>query len=299
MECCVPYFFMPMTTPYWQPIRPEDGYIDLHLHTTHSDGRSTPQQVVADAKRKGLRAIAITDHDTVSGVRDMMAFAKDAAIECLAGIEISAHAEGEGDLHLLGYGIDPDHAGLLDTLQHQKDARFRRIAQIVARLQELGVMITIDHVMEAAGGSRSLGRPHIARAIMTAGYAASQSEAFDRYLGRGKPAYIPKNTLSVQRAIAAITQAGGIPILAHPGLMRKDYLIPDLVKSGVRGLEVFHSEHNDEDVRRYANMVMDYHLLATGGSDCHGKNGRSELLIGTVFVPYELFRQLRATLMNQ
>lgn len=286
-------FFLPMT-PYWHPLRPEDGRIDLHLHTTHSDGRSTPQQVVADAKRVGLRAIAITDHDTVSGIPDMIKFASEAEIECLAGIEISAHAEGHGDLHLLGYGINPDHAELLSLLQRQKEARFRRLAQIVARLQELGVMITVAQVLETATNSHSPGRPHIARAMTLAGYAASPDEAFDRYLGRGKPAYIPKNNLSVQQALDAITQAGGIPILAHPGLTRKDHLIPELVKSGVQGLEVFHSEHNADDVRRYTRMVMKYDLLATGGSDCHGKKDRAELLIGTVCVPYELFRHLQA-----
>lgn len=281
-------------TPYWHPVRPEDGSIDLHLHTTHSDGRSTPQQVVADAKCKGLRAIAITDHDTVSGISEMMAAANEAGIECLTGIEISVHAEEHGDFHLLGYGIDPNHSGLLSLLQHQKEARLHRFEQIVAQLHALGVNITVEQVHAIAGSSQSLGRPHIARAMLAAGDVASIDEAFERYLGRGKPAYIPKHTLSVHQAISAITQAGGVPVLAHPGVTRKDHCIPELIKLGVQGLEVFHSEHDAEDVRRYTRLVMKYGLIATGGSDCHGKKEHSEPLIGTVFVPYQLFSHLQA-----
>ena len=285
---------MTASLPYWEPISPDDGFIDLHLHTIHSDGRYTPQSLVAAAARKGLRAIAVTDHDTVSGIRETADFAAKAGIELLSGIEISTMTEEYGELHLLGYGIDPNHAGLRCALEHQKQMRLRRIEQVLERLSELGILISMETLLRQAGFSNSPGRPHIARAMIEAGYAASFEDAFHRYLGKGKPAFLAKTSMSHQQAIEIIAQSGGIPILAHPGLARKDNVIPALIDMGLRGLEVFHSEHAPEDARRYTEMVTTYGLLATGGSDCHGGKDDALPLIGTVAVPYALFSRLQA-----
>lgn len=279
-------FLMPPSTA--------ESYIDLHVHTTHSDGRYSPQQVIQAAVDRGLRAIAITDHDTVSGLAAGAQAAARVGIEFVPGIEISAYTPEDGEIHVLGYFLDPAHPGLTAALDHQRTVRIRRIEQMIARLTGLGVSVSIDAVRQAAVGSAVMGRPHLARVLVQQGVVASEDQAFDRFLARGRPAFALKAGLSHQAAIQAILRAGGLPIYAHPGLDRNDALIPRLIQFGLRGLEVWHSEHSAADVRRYQALVAQYGLLATGGSDCHGGGAHAQPLLGTVPAPYRLLDQLRA-----
>ncbi len=279
--------------PYWHPVVSSEGYIDLHLHTNHSDGQFSPEQLVAVAAEKQLRAIAVTDHDTVSAVRETEHWARKRGIECLSGVEISACTAEDGEIHILGYRVDPDSPVLLEALMRQKRVRLERIRGMVERLHELGVQVAFDDLQELAGNASAIGRPHLAGVLLRQGVVSSVEEAFDRYLAKGKPAFVPKMGLSYREAIEAVLKAGGIPIYAHPGLERKDDLLPKLLEMGLRGLEVFHSEHLPEDVRRYTRFVTEHGLLAGGGSDCHGGGPKWGLLIGTVPVPYRLFEYLK------
>ncbi len=279
--------------PYWHPVNPADGYIDLHLHTTHSDGQLSPKQLVEMAAQKHLRAIAVTDHDTVSGIRATKYFAHQHGIQFVEGVEISAYTEKDGELHILGYRIDPESPVLLKALEYQKRVRRHRIQQMLVRLQKSGVNIPFESVQQSARQGVPIGRPHLARALMRYGVVASADEAFERYLARGRSAFVPKVGLTHQQAIMAILDSGGIPVYAHPGIEHKDDLIPKLQQLGLQGLEVFHSEHSPEDVSRYTDMVIKRSLLATGGSDCHGRGSKGDLLIGTVQIPYNLLDALR------
>ena len=279
--------------PYWYPLTPSEGHIDLHLHTKHSDGQFTPEQLVVTAAKKGLRAIAVTDHDTVSAVREGEHWAAKFGLGFLSGVEISACTAEDGEIHILGYRIDPESPDLLAALARQKKVRLERIRRMLERLCELDIRITYEDVRELAGNASAIGRPHLAKAMLRNGAVSSIDEAFDRFLAKGKPGFVPKMGLSFGEAIEAILAAGGIPIYAHPGLDRKDEILPKLLDMGLRGLEVFHSDHSPEDVEHYSRLMMRHGLLASGGSDCHGGGPKWELLIGTVPVPYRLFEYLK------
>ena len=279
--------------PYWHPISSSEGFIDLHLHTNHSDGQFSPEQLVLTAAAKQLRAIAVTDHDTVSAVLESEHWAMKYGIEFLSGLEISACTEEDGEIHILGYRIDPASHALMEALARQKRIRLERIRRMVERLHELNIGIAFEEVQELAGQASAIGRPHLARALMRRDVVSSLDEAFERYLAKGKPGFVPKMGLSFREAIEAILAAGGIPIYAHPGLERKDELLPKLLTMGLRGLEVFHSDHSPDDVQHYTELVMQHGLLASGGSDCHGGGTKWKQLIGTVPVPYRLFEYLK------
>lgn len=270
-----------------------EGYIDLHLHTTHSDGLYSPEQLVQSAVNKHLRAIAITDHDTVEGIPETAFFAQKYHIEFVPGVEISAYTPEDGEIHLLGYFLDHTNSALLQTLHQQKMRRVDRIVRMVERLRLLGFDIHLDMVRAFAGKKGTIGRPHLARAMVYCGIASSIDDAFKEFLSRGKPAFVPKANITYREAIQAILEADGIPILAHPGLSKKDRIIPTLIELGLRGLEVFHSDHTPDDVQRYMQMVEELDLLATGGSDCHGSGKTPRPLIGTVPVPYYLLDRLK------
>ncbi len=282
----------PLPTQLNIPARYPEGTIDLHVHTTHSDGHSSPQDVVRRAASLGLRAIAVTDHDTVSALQETAELAVESGIELVPGVEVSAYTEENGEAHILGYFIDPANRQLIDTLAHRSLIRQQRIEQMIARLQELGGDITADHVWLLANGT-SIGRPHLARAMVQKGMAASIDDAFDRYLAHGKAAFVAKDGFSYRDAIQMIVSAGGVPVYAHPGLKRNDCLLRRLIEHGIRGLEVFHSEHSADDIQRYQSIARENGLVITGGSDCHGANGERVPLMGTVHVPYALLDTLR------
>jgi len=249
---------------------------DLHTHTTASDGTMSPAVNVRLAWEAGLGAVAITDHDTVSGVAEALAEGARLGIEVVPGVEISTVA-GNQDIHVLGYYIDIEQPLFLSRLASLRETRDQRNELIIARLQQLGVAVTMSEVRkEAAGDQRrgdTIGRPHIAAVLLRKGYVASIQEAFDRYLASGAAAYVNPPRIAPETAIAWIRAAGGAAVLAHPGLYDDDALVESIVQAGVDGIEVFHADHTSEDEQRYALLAERYDLVATAGSDFHGERG--------------------------
>ncbi|MBW2407779.1 MAG: PHP domain-containing protein [Deltaproteobacteria bacterium] len=278
--------------------------VDLHIHTTASDGTFTPEQVISHAHQLRLKAIAITDHDTVAGSKEALGSGVPPSLGFLTGVEISATPPpfypGSGSFHLLGYSIRLDDPNLNRTLEKLQQARKNRNPAIINRLNELGISITLDEVRKEAGVAQ-LGRPHIAQLMVKKGVVASINEAFDQFLGTGKPAYVDKQRVECFKAIEIIQDAGGVPVLAHPGLLdyqtenQLDELIGKLKKAGIQGVEVYYSGHTPDQTRLYAALAQRHDLLMTGGSDFHGAI-QPEIEMGSgqgdLIVPYELFKKL-------
>ena len=259
--------------------------VDLHIHSTISDGTLTPQQIVQVAQEKGLTAIAIADHDVVAGVEPAMQAARGSGLQVIPAVEISTEHHGS-EIHLLGYFIDIESPGLLEKLHKIREARRRRARQIVQKLNKLGVGITVADVA-AQAGQGSTGRPHIAAALVKAGYVSSSQEAFARYLTPGRPAYVPRYRLSPSEAVQTITQAGGLAVLAHPSIDNAEKYIDELREEGLGGLEAYHTHHTDAQTRRFLQLADKLGLLVTGGTDSHGPRGPSPVEIGSVPVPDE------------
>jgi predicted metal-dependent phosphoesterase TrpH len=275
--------------------------IDLHTHSTASDGSYTPAEVVRLAKEGGLTAVALTDHDTVDGLPEAVAAGEKFGVEVIPGVEISAQFPG-GTMHILGLFVQY-HNGLLDQrLAVLKQARIDRNPRIIAKLNALGIPITMARVNEISGGGQ-VGRPHIARALMEAGYVQDLQEAFDKYLGWHKPAYVSKFRFPPDQALAMIREAQGIPILAHPftlGLgsaFALKNLIIELKGLGLAGLEVYYSEHTPEQEALYLKLARELDLQISGGSDFHGLN-KPEITLGSMpsqdKLTYNLVEALKA-----
>jgi len=250
------------------------GRADLHIHTTASDGVSSPEEVVRLAKQAGLAAIAITDHDTVAGVREAREAGDKLGITVVSGVEISTQMQGK-DIHLLGYYIDIEDELLLSRLERLRSVRDRRNEMIIEKLNEQGIQITLSEVWHTVkkkpGEDLTIGRPHIAEALVHMGVVRSISEAFDRYLGEGGSAYVSPERIAPQEAIRWIHEAGGSAVIAHPGLYGDDELVARIIDSGLDGIEAYHSDHSPEEESRYAAMAERAGLLATAGSDYHGE----------------------------
>lgn len=247
-------------------------YADLHSHTTFSDGALTPEALTALAARRGVRVLAVTDHDTTAGLTRAAAGARAAGLTLVTGIEISAHWTRE--VHVLGHFIDPEHPALLAALAQRATERQARVREIGARLASAGVPIDVDALLaEVAGQAGNVGRPHVARALLAAGHVASLDEAFRIYLGRDGLAYVPVPRLDAPTAIALIHDAGGTASLAHPGIEGIDEQLPALVEAGLDGLEIRHPAHDADRVSRYAGLAGLLRLCPTGGSDFHGPDG--------------------------
>src|SRR5262245_53060298 len=277
------------------------GVIDLHTHTTHSDGSATPEELIKEACAKGARAIAITDHDTVTAISEARAAAELSGIEFIAGIEISAEFS-PGTMHLLGYCIDEESASFKKKLDELKQARENRNPQIASRLQQLGFDVRYDEVTRIAG-NEVVGRPHFARLLVDRGYVASIQEAFDRFLKKDAPAYVEKERLSPPDSIGLIHEAGGVAVLAHPSSLdlssfeQVNELIGELVDCGLDGIEAVYSRHSPAQRASYAEIAARHRLLVTGGSDYHGSYKPDISLVtglGDLRVPYELLEALRA-----
>lgn len=260
------------------------AFADLHLHTNFSDGTYTPEELVSHAGRHGLAAMSLTDHDTVEGCTRMATACKEAGIEFLTGTELTADLNGI-ELHLLAYCIDIDDPKLLSEVSRYQTVRQDRIREMVARLNRLDIPLKADAVFQIAN-CRSPGRPHVARALVQAGLCGSMDEAFDRFLKVNRPAWVPKSKMSAIDSIKLIHEAGGVAVMAHPGLNRTDDIIPALVEAGLDGIECFHSKHSTSTSQHYLELADKYHLLVTGGSDCHGMN-KGKPLIGTIKLPYQ------------
>jgi predicted metal-dependent phosphoesterase TrpH len=265
-------------------------HADLHLHTHFSDGTYSPEELAGHAARCRLRAVALTDHDTIEGCSRMAAACQQLGLEFIPAAELTTELDGQ-ELHILGYFLDPENPMLLEQLARFQDVRRRRIHEMVERLNQMKIPLRVEAVMSLAN-CRSPGRPHIARALVQGGWCSSLDEAFDRFLKRGKPAWAPKYKISASDAIALIHQARGLAALAHPGINHCDEVIPELVAAGMDGLECFHSKHSTSSTQRYLEMAEQYRLLVTGGSDCHGMS-KGEPLIGGVRVPYECVERMR------
>lgn len=275
-------------------------YIDLHIHTTESDGSLTPSQVVRYAKEKGLKAIAITDHDTIHGNEEAIKEGISAGVEVIPGVEISVDYS-PGTMHMLGYFITTEDPILNEKLTLLQDSRADRNPKIIEKLNKLGLSLTYDEVVQVSGGGQ-VGRPHIAQILMKKGYTKSIKEAFDKYLGKGAPAYLDKFRLSAVEAITMITDAGGIPVLAHPFTLHLkssdelDALLKKLVNQGLQGLEVYYSEHDERKTSSYRLLAKRYNLAITGGSDFHGKNMKGIDLgtgRGNLKIPYTVLENLK------
>lgn len=279
--------------------------IDLHIHSTASDGTLSPPQLVAMAVELGLGAIAITDHDSIAGSREALLEGIPDSLGFLTGVEISAEPPpsypGSGSIHILGYGIRLDDPELNRALEKLQDARKDRNPLIVARLNQLGVPITLKEVEQEAGEGGQPGRPHIAKVMIRKGIATDIDDAFDRYLGNGRPAYIDKFRVDFAAAIQLINAAGGTPVLAHPCLLelesddQLDELLREMVSMGLKGLEVHFTDHSAEQTRCYAELARRYDLLMTGGTDFHGSTHpgtRMGVGKGDLVVPYALYEKL-------
>lgn len=251
---------------------------DLHCHTTASDGLLTPSEIIALAKSRNLQALAITDHDTVDGLNEARQMAERVGIHLITGVEINTDWHGK-EVHILGYGIKTDSDGFNHKLKELRAKRAIRVQRIIEKLRQLGISITFEQITQNAGGD-SLGRPHIALALVRQRYTSSVKEAFDKYLKNGAPAYVPRYKLKPAEAIQIIRQAGGVAVLAHPGSEGLYDEITGWVGDGLQGIEVSHPDHTAEKSRKYARLSRELKLLATGGSDFHGKGVKPGIELG-------------------
>ncbi len=260
--------------------------IDLHTHTTASDGTLAPAALIDAASAAGLHVLSITDHDTTAGLDRAAEAAARAGIELVPGIEISAVADGR-DIHVLGYFIDPSSPRLRAFLERQRTDRLRRVREMTARLARLGCPIDADAVAAAAATGRSVGRPQIAAALIAAGHVKTRDEAFDRFLEFGGPAYVPRQGTPPEEVIAILHEAGGLASLAHPGVTKRDERIAPLVAAGLDALEARHSDHDAATEEHYRAFARAHGLLVTGGSDFHGDVGHRAARLGLVCMPDE------------
>ncbi len=276
------------------------GYVDLHIHTTASDGVMTPSEIVRYAKSKGLQAIAITDHDTIDGVSEGLEEGKRIGFEVIPAIEISVEYD-HGSMHLLGYFIDIYHPLLNEKLRELQKARAERNPKMIEKLNQLGIPITYEEVLRASGGGQ-VGRPHFAQVLVEKHYVGSFQEAFERYLKKGAPAYVDKFRFTSKEAINFIREANGVAVLGHPntlglnGQIELEQLLIRLIKEGLKGIEVYYPEHSPLETAQYKLLAERFGLVVTGGTDYHGieKNGVDiGIGRGDMRLPYSMVEALR------
>jgi predicted metal-dependent phosphoesterase TrpH len=269
--------------------------IDLHTHTTASDGRCSPAELVERARAAGVTVLGVTDHDTVAGCEPARAACAGASIEFVAGIEITAVRE-EADLHILGYFIDPESPPLVSFLAGQRGQRVERLRRVIARLADLGMPLDADAILQRAvdNPGTAVGRPWVARALVSAGYVATPSEAFSSWLGRGRPAFVPRQGAAPADVIERIHEAGGIASMAHPGLVGRDAWIPDLVAAGLDAIEAYHTDHDEAATAHYRAIARRHNLAVSGGSDYHADESHGALRPGSVSLPREEYDRLSA-----
>lgn len=264
---------------------------DLHIHTYFSDGTSSPEEVVADAVDARLDCIAVTDHDTIEGVAPVRSIAQQHGIEVISGIELSSDTNGK-DIHILGYCIQEDHPALKGMIAQAQDGRLARIRLMIEKLKQVGVRNIEFEDVRSLTRSRSVGRLHLATVLKQKGWVSDINQAFNKYIGDGCPAYVPKFKLETTEAIALIRKAGGVAVLAHPMVNNRDELIKHFTEAGLQGLEVYYPNCPPVTTEYYAKLAKKYNLIMTGGSDAHGK-AKNNTYLGKVRVPYELVDQLK------
>lgn len=271
-------------------------FADLHLHTKFSDGTFTPEELVLRAQQNGLACIALTDHDSVEGCARASKACAAVKMDFIPGAELTAEHD-DVEVHILGYFLDITDEKFLARIGTFQTVRQNRIHEMVAALNKLGIPLKAESVF-ALANCKSPGRPHVARALVKENLIGSLDEAFERFLKKGRPAWVPKTKMSALEAVELIHRAGGLAVIAHPGLNRSDDIIPDLVDAGMDGIECFHTKHSTVMSERYLEIADKYHLLVTGGSDCHGFS-KKQPLIGTVKLPYEHVEQMKAARENR
>jgi len=267
-------------------------FADLHLHTCYSDGTFPPRELVQRAAQLGFCAIAVTDHDTLDGIPEALEAGNEFGIEVIAGVEITSRVDTQ-ELHMLGYlfGDSWREPNLRAVLDHATRIRRQRIEQFVEKLNGLGVELTAEDVY-ACSERGTVGRPHVAMALQKRGVVSSVDEAFTRFLKRGKPAYVERYRMEAAETIGHIVRAGGVAVLAHPGLNNLDNRIREMVDQGLGGLEVWHARHTVGQIKHYVTMAETLGICATGGSDCHGPV-RDGMLLGRIKLPYERVEALK------
>lgn len=257
---------------------------DLHTHSTASDGTLTPAELAHEAARRGLTVFALTDHDTVAGIPDASYASHQLGLTLVPGVELSTRVD-RGEVHILGYGINPNSQALQAALDRFRGARRTRATRMIERLRHLGVSLDTES-LEGVSDASSIGRPHIARLLIESGHASNVQDAFDRYLGRGRPAYVAREALDPADAVHLIRDAGGVPVFAHP-LSDPSFeaRLSELSSAGLQGLEVYYGEYSDDERNMLAAIAEDRQLLRTGGSDYHGPDFREGRELGSVHIP--------------
>lgn len=267
--------------------------VDLHLHSTASDGTLSPAEIISKAHEMGLTAIALTDHDSLAGIPEAVDAALKFSLTFIPGLEMSSEY-GDRDVHILGYFIDYTQAHLIETLAELRVARVNRARTMVERLADLGLEIDFAEVEKYAHGG-AMGRPHVAQVLVKQGLADDISDAFARLIGRGGPAYVSKHVLTTFQIIDLIHQAGGVAALAHPGPSRVDEpLLRVLKDGGLDAVEVWHTDHAPEQTRYFKQLAFELDLMVTGGSDCHGFGKSRGFVLGSLGVPDQIIEPLRA-----
>jgi predicted metal-dependent phosphoesterase TrpH len=269
--------------------------IDLHSHTTASDGRLAPDALVRSAVAIGITTLGVTDHDTVAGLGTATDAAREAGITLVPGIEVTSVHNGR-DVHMLGYFIDAGHSDLLRFLDGQRADRRRRLNEILERLQQMGVSIDAERLLAraAADTGKAVGRPMVAEALVAAGHARDMADAFHQFLGEGRPAFVQRVGVPPADVVALISRAGGLASLAHPGKTRVDAIVSELADAGLAAIEVYHPDHDEHETSRYREMAARYDLLVTGGSDYHGPGSGRESGFGRTALPAADFDRLLA-----
>lgn len=282
----------PELLPFMQRTMFDFRRADLHTHTLHSDGQLAPTALVHLARERGLRALAVTDHDCIDGIEEAQAAGRRAGVEVVTGVELSVTV-GPEEVHLLGYFFDPSHAGLRKHLTAFIERRRERAAGIVEALNGLGLPLRYEDVQRQAQGN-AVGRPHVAQALVEAGYAATYQDAFEQYLRDGGPAFVAKPLFPAQEALGLLHDAGGLGVLAHPGHWISDRLLKDLVQAGLDGVETVHPSHDAMLTQYWRRHARAFGLIETGGSDYHGFRPQDDENFGRFSIPFGQLEKVRS-----
>ncbi|OEG70737.1 hypothetical protein ATZ36_17345 [Candidatus Endomicrobiellum trichonymphae] len=279
-----------------------DLYVDMHIHTNYSDGTFTPQEAAKYASKVKLAAISITDHDCVDGIDEALDIASKIGLEVVPGIELSSEVildSQKSEMHILGYYIDYKSQKLKKILAILKKARYERAVEMLEKLKKIGAELKDDSFFKKIE-DKVIGRLHFARALVEEKLVGSVNEAFQRYLSKDKPAYVPKYHISVRDAIELILNAGGIPVMAHPYYIHynDENMFRSFIKDGLMGIEAWHIKHSEKTVKKFLNLAEKFNLIATGGSDCHGSYKKKLPVMGRMRVPYSVMESLKRTKEN-
>ena len=266
--------------------------IDLHTHTTCSDGILTPTELIQEAKEAGLDVIAVTDHDTTAGLDEASEVCERLGLRLIPGIELSVFAM-DREVHVLGFFLDRASQALQSFLDEQREARVGRIYKMLEKLKAIGVDIPPDDVV-VEGKKGTLGRPHVARALVKHGYIKEEDQAFHKYIGRDQPGYVPRVKVSAPEGIQKLREAGAVPVLAHPGLYGKVGVVEHMLEAGIQGIEAYHPDHTDAAAGRFVELAEEKGLVVTGGSDYHGRQRGRRFGLGGIAVPESVIPNLEA-----